>query len=131
MKSYRLMVVFALFVAAAGCASVREGWRGFRGVSTKALVDAKSSSVAKKFNLDYAQCVEKTKGILGGIGAYIYEDDPGSGLIAIYVSQTDTTPVGMFFEKLDEKNTQIRFTSQSDYARDYIAGKVESGLQPK
>ena len=78
-----------------GCASLKEKARGFAGISTKALEDARGDAAKKAFNYDYKTCYTKVKSVLQEKGCYIYSEDAGKKMIAIYVSEIDTTPVGI------------------------------------
>jgi hypothetical protein len=42
-------------------------------------------------------------------------------MIAVYVSESDTTPVGVFFKGVDNSNTEISVSSPSLYAKELIA----------
>jgi hypothetical protein len=64
------------------------------------------------------------------IGAYIYVKDIKKHMIAIYVSETDTTPVGLFFKEIDKSNTQVEVSSPSTYAKELISEKVFKLLKP-
>ncbi|MCX7927345.1 MAG: hypothetical protein N2606_04340 [Candidatus Omnitrophica bacterium] len=124
-------VIFIFLFFIMGCASVKEASRGLAGISTQALEERFPGGRTIKVKMDYDNCVNQTRILLKQAGAYIYKDSPQRKLIAVYVSETDTTPVGLFFESIDEKNTYITFTSQSDYARDYIAEKVEAAFNKR
>jgi len=112
-----------------GCATVIEAGKGFVGISTKALEDNRKNALAKTFNCDYNTCYGETEKILKNIGAYIYARDSKKKMIAIYVSEQDTTPVGLFFKEIDANNTQIEVSSLSTYAKEFISGKVFSILE--
>jgi len=116
-------------VTVSGCVGFKEGLRGFRGISTKILEEGKTNAIYKSFNYDYNTCYLKVKGMLQDIGAYIYAADNRKRMIAIYVSEQDTTPVGIFFEGLDKANTKIQVTSPSLYAKETISGKIFSALE--
>ena len=58
------------------------------------------------------------------MGSYIYTDDPKKNMLAIYVSEADTTPVGIFLKEMDASNTQIEISSPSTYAKELIAEKL-------
>lgn len=122
------VVCFWLLIGLSGCASIKEGAKGFLGVSTKALEDTRKDAIKQTFKYDYDTCYNKTIEILKEIKAYIYAKDAQKNLIAVYVSEEDTTPVGLFFKKIDANNTQIEVSSLSTYAREQIATKVFSQL---
>ncbi len=72
---------------------------------------------------------DKTLELLARIGAYIYTQDQKKNLIAIYVSEQDTTSVGIFFKQIDTQRTQIEVSSPSTYAKELIAKQLFSGLE--
>jgi len=113
---------FAVLIS--GCASVRETAKGIAGISTKSLEEGRKNAVVKVFNYDYSTCYRLTLDALKKIGSYIYAQDIKKHLIAIYVSSEDTTPVGIFFKEIDEKNTQIEVSSPSTYSKELISGKI-------
>ena len=47
-------------------------------------------------------------------------------MLALYVSQDDTTPVGIFFKEIDANNTQMEVSSPSKFAKEFIAKRVFS-----
>jgi len=118
---------FVLF----GCAAVKESAKGFAGISTKALEEHRKDAIGKQFNFDKDTCYKKTLEALGKIGAYVYAKDLNKYMIAIYVSETDTTAVGLFFKEVGVNSTQIEVSSVSTYGKEWIAKKVFSALEGK
>ena len=113
----------------AGCCGFKEGVRGIAGVSTKVLEDNLNNAKAKEFELDFKSCYFKAQGVLKDIGAYIYAKEKAKNLIAVYVSEQDTTPVGLFFESTAKNRTRIQVSSPSNYSRDVISEKVFSAIE--
>ena len=119
-----------------GCASVKEMGKGFVGVSTQVLEDYRKDAVKKSFVLSYNDCYTKVKGILfpkdkldtGAAMPYIYSEDLKKKMLAIYVSQSDTTPVGIFFTEEAGGSTLIEISSPSTYAREEIANRIFTGI---
>jgi hypothetical protein len=111
-----------------GCASFKESMKGFAGVSTKALEEERKNAVEKSFALDYFSSYTKVTDILKEIGAYIYEQDVKKHMIAIYVSEQDTTPVGLFFTEVEKDKTKIEVSSSSTNAKENISKKVFKAL---
>ena len=120
--------VFSFIILLSGCANLKEAARGFAGVSTKILEDNRKTAVAKTVASDYFTAYNKALGALKEIGAYVYAQGIKEHLIAIYVSSTDTTPVGIFFKEVDANNTRLEVSSPSSYARDLIAEKLFAEL---
>lgn len=112
-----------------GCASLKEKCKGFLGTSTKALEDARGKAIAKTFNYNYNSCYDKVKAGLTAIGSYIYAEEKNKHMIAIFVSQTDTTAVGIFLKQIDANNTQVEVSSQSTYAKETVAKNIFSVLE--
>jgi len=109
-----------------------EGAKGFAGISTKSLEEGRKGAILKQVNYDYNTCYYKTKEFLiTHTKAYIYAQGLKKHMLAIYVSEEDTTPVGIFFKEIDAANTQIEVSSPSTYAKEFIAGKVFSILEEK
>jgi hypothetical protein len=120
------IILLALLIG--GCSGLREAVKGFKGVSTKVLEDNLKDSSKKDFNLDYETAYYKAEGVLGDIHCYVYAKDPQKKLIAVYVSETDTTPVGIFFKAIDKNRTQIQVSSPSSFAKESIAEKFFAAL---
>ena len=112
-----------------GCACVKEKCRGILGVSTKILEDKRAQAIKKTFTRDYATCYAAVREVLVKNGSVIYAEDAHKGLIAVYVSEQNTTPVGIFFTKSDDKNTLIEVSSPSTYAKNELATKVFSDIE--
>ncbi len=127
-KCVFLLLLVLLFCSGC-CAGLKENLRGMAGISTKVLEDNLPSALTKEFNLGYDAAYAKTKSILKEINAFIYALDESKKLIAVYVSEKDTTPVGVFFKEIDSGKVQLQVSSPSSYARELIAGKVFSGLE--
>jgi len=121
-----------------GCATIKEMGKGFAGISTKVLEDHRKDSLKRSFPLDYESSYAEVKKILGkkegqepgkeGQGPYIYAEDPAKKMIAVYVSEADTTPVGIFFTVEKKKKTLIEISSPSVYAKEFIAKSIFTGI---
>lgn|GEM_PF-642965 len=119
----RHLILLALsIVVLAGCASFKETGRGILGISTKEIEAKRQTAVKKVFTCDYKTAYDKTLVALANMGSYVYtkKDD----LIAIYVSEENTTVVGIFFKAIDPLNTQIEVSSPSTYAKELVAKKL-------
>jgi hypothetical protein len=117
--------LFTLF----GCATIKEDTKKILGVSTKVLEEGRKEAVKKQFNYDYNTCYNKVKAILKENGSYIYAQGLKKHMLAVYVSEQDTTPVGIFFKEIGTANTQIEVSSPSTYAKELISTKVFSELE--
>ena len=124
-KSIWLLVAgTCLLVGLFGCAAIKEGMESVAGVSTAVLEKGRKTAVTKTINYDYFTCYTKTLQALTELKAYVYAKDIKKGMIAIYVSEEDTTPIGFFFKEKDQNNTQIEVASPSSYAKEYFAAKL-------
>lgn len=121
---YCLLVTFFI-----GCATLTDIPKGFWGVSTRVLEENRKDALVKKFNYDFNACYNRTLEILKNISAYIYAQDKKRQLIAIYVSEEDTTPVGIFFVAQEADITCVEITSPSIYAKEIIAKRVFALLE--
>lgn len=110
-----LVVVF-------GCASMQEATKNLLGVSTRTLEEKRTEAVVLKINKDYFTCYQKVLDGLGESGGYIYAKKPD--LIAFYLSESDTTPVGVFFKDIDKEKTQLEISSPSSLGREKIAKDI-------
>ena len=123
--------VFLSLILINGCASIKEAAKGFAGISTKELEAGRKSAIVKTFDYDYFTAFTKTLDALKEMNAYIYTQDIKKHMIAIYVSESDTTPVGIFFKELSAASTQIEVSSPSTYSKEAISQKLFQALSPK
>jgi len=114
-----------------GCAGVKEAGRGIAGTSTRILEDHINDALVREYTLDTAAARDRARRGLLATGSYIYREEKAKQLIAVYVSEADTTPVGLFFEEADRNRTRIRFSSPSTYAKELIAERVDQALSAK
>jgi len=123
-------ICYLLFANLIGCATIINGAKGFAGISTKALENGRKEALTKAFNYDYNTCYKETKNILARMGTYVYAQDAKKKMIAFYVSELDTTPVGVFFKEIDANNTQVEVSSPSTSVKEFIAAEVFKSLSP-
>jgi len=104
--------------------------KGFAGVSTQVLEEKRKDALKKSFALDYNSCYVKVNDILKEKGGeyYIYAEDAKKKMIGIYLSEADTTPVGIFFTEEEKGRTMIEISSPSIYAKEYIANRIFTGI---
>ena len=111
-----------------GCAALKEGTKCVVGVSTKVLEDSRKDALTKSFAYDYKATFAKALEALKAMNTYVYFKDSGRQMIAFYVSEQDTTPVGVFFKTVDNANTQVEVSSPSTYAKEFIAKRLFARL---
>ncbi len=130
-----------LSVLSAGCATVKETAKGLAGISTQVLEEKRKDALRESFAMDYDSCYAKVKSILKEkimvkedekeveSQSWIYADDPEKKMIAIYLSEVDTTPVGIFFIDEGQARTLIEISSPSTYAKENIADRIFNGIK--
>jgi hypothetical protein len=119
----------ALCLALAGCAGFGETIRGIEGNSTRVLYETRPQAAAKEFRCNPEDCRQKAGEILAEMKTYVYRREPG--LIAVFVSETDTTPVGIFITPGEEESSRIEVSSPSSPARDAVSQKLFSALESR
>ncbi len=117
----------AMLTATGGCAGLKERLKGVAGVSTREIEEARPRARGREFNCDFFSCYRKSEDVLKRQGAYIYARQ--KDLLALYVSDTDTTPVGVYFVQLDKLRTRVEVSSPSTYAKELISGGLFAGLE--
>jgi len=132
MRPRRIFTVL-LFVCCVvcGCASFKENVRGLAGISTKVLEEGRKDALKITFRHDYNSCYEKIMKVLDLNKCYVYTSDPKKDMIAIYMSETDTTPVGIFLTSIDNNTTLIEVSSPSTYAKETIAKIIYTAFDKK
>jgi hypothetical protein len=118
-----------MIVLLAGCAGVRETAKGVAGVSTKALEDGRANAIKKTFSVDYAKCRDMVNEVLKENSVYVYARDEAKKMIAFYLTESDTTPVGVFFTALNDTSTEVAVTSPSRYSKEFIADKISARFE--
>ena len=126
----RLLVIVLLsfcLTSLLGCACIKEATRGFLGISTKEIENARDKAIVKIVGYDYSSCYKIVEARLTEIGSYTYakRDD----LIAVYISPTDTTPAGIFFKEINKRKTQLEIVSPAADTKEYLAQKIFSALE--
>lgn len=128
MKKIKLFPVFFSLCFLSGCITAQESVKGLLGVSTQVLEDNRKDALKKECSGDLISCHNKIKAILKENNAYIYADDLSNDMLALYVSQEDTTPVGVFLTELSNDKTGIEVCSPSTYGKETIAKILFSEL---
>ena len=119
----RVVAVLAMLVLLSGCTTPGDYWKKVVGVSTKGIEDARVDAVSKVFDYDYKTCYDKAEALLKTMPKVsIYAK--AKGMIAVYVIDPDTTPVGLFFKEIDAGHTQVEVSSGSTPTRDWVAKNV-------
>ena len=125
---FNVILIFAFCILNfMGCAGLKETSRGFLGVSTKILEEKRAQAEVIMVDYDYFNCYQKVKDWLRENDSYIYakRDD----LIAFYVSDKDTTPVGVFFKEDGPMKTKLEISSPSERARKAMAKEIAAAFR--
>ncbi len=128
----RALIILCLLLSAgmvAGCAGIKESLKQVAGISTQEIEAARPTAVVKTLEYEYDECFKKTEEALKSLGSYIYRRDQPKGMLALYVSDLDTTPVGIFFKIVDSTHTQLEIASPSSYTQESMAAKISLALE--
>lgn len=129
MSKSAFSILFAVLFILNGCSGLKEAVRGFAGLSTKVLEDTRKDAITKDFNTSFDTARITIKTALKDNHSYIYREDSSCNLIAVYASESDTTPVGVFLTSLDKDNTKVEISSPSTYGKEAIAKVVFDALK--
>jgi len=124
---YILILCLALLTLV-GCAGTKEAAKGFLGISTKNLEDLRPEAIKETIYANLDTCYTNSLEILRKSKSYVYAEDRKNGLIAVYLSETDTSPVGIFFTEIGKRNTLVEISSPSHYAKESVATELLSKL---
>jgi len=125
---YLIYTIFLLTAILSGCASTTEVGKGLLGISTQVLEDNRKDGISKEFSLDLVTCHNKVRDILKKTGSYIYADDLRKDMLAVYISEEDTTPVGIFLTEIGRKRTLIEVSSPSVYGKETVSKTIFTAL---
>jgi hypothetical protein len=108
-----------------GCATLEDIGASLLGISIDDLVIYKKDALKKVFDYDFKTCYEKTQKILKAMPKVsIYSAN--RRMIALYYSDPNTTPVGVFFERIDPTHTQVEVSSPGVDAKEWVAKNIFS-----
>lgn len=121
----KLLIILSACIFLSGCVTLPEPIKGFLGISTKELAEARKDAAVKVFNYDYGTCYKKTEAIIKAMPKVsVYAQDEGG--IAFYYIDPNTTPVGVFFKKIDPTHTEVQISSQDSNAKVWVAKNIFS-----
>lgn len=121
-----IMLLLSLFFLS-GCAGLKEGTKGFLGISTKILEEKRKESEVLQVSCDYFTCYQKVIDKLEETESRIYAKS--DSLIAFYLSSSNTTPVGVFFTEIDKQETQLEISSPSPNAKELMKKRLLSAFE--
>ena len=121
----KALIILAACIVLGGCATAPEAVKCFLGISTKELeVDRKDAAV-KVFDYDYNTCYAKAKGIIEKMPQVsIYAEN--RSMIAVYYTNPNVNPVGLFFTSVDAAHTKVEVSSASPGAKEWVAKNIFS-----
>lgn len=127
----RCFLILAGFMFLAGCAHLTEATKEVWGSSIAHLERARSAGKSSKFALTLDECFEKTQKILTTAGAVVYLKDKEKKYLAAmnFTGHVDTTEVGIFFTKIEDRQTRVEVASMSPGLVDEVAAILFSGLK--
>lgn len=129
----KIIAISAVCVLLSGCATPGDMWEGFAGVSTKAIEETRPNALVKVFDYDYKTCYAKVRDVLERMPKVsIYAEKVSTateyeGMIAVYLIDPNTTPVGIFLSKVDPTHTKVEVSSESTHAKEWVAKNIFSG----
>jgi hypothetical protein len=130
-RLFRISAIALLGCCLLGCASFKDHMKGLLGISTREVDAGRKTALTKTVDYDYATTYKMTLNVLNEIGSYVYAGNIGKHMVAIYRSQTDTTPVGIYFKAMSSATTQIEISSPSTFTKNEVAGKIFSAFEEK
>ncbi len=123
MKNAIVVLVACAFLC--GCATPGNIWKSFLGVSTEGIEASRGDAVTKVFDYDYKACYDKLEALLKkmpNVSIYAKTKD----MIAVYVINPNTTPVGLFFKAIDSGHTKVEISSESTPTKEWVARSIFS-----
>jgi hypothetical protein len=129
MKKGRIFLMFLIILFLTGCSGLKEATKGFLGVSTKILEESRTNSLKKDFSGSLADIHQKIIAALTINKSYIYKDAKSKDFIALYVSKTDTTPVGIFLTEISAVKVGVEVSSPSTDGREFISKVIFDALK--
>ena len=123
MKKIPLLLLTCILLSS--CATPGDLFKGFLGTSTKGLEVGRKDALVKIFEYNYETCYAKLEKILKAMpNTSIYAQD--KHMIALYYIELNTSPVGVFFKKIDPTHTQVEVSSPDIPVKEWIAKNVFS-----
>ncbi len=125
-----ILIVLLACIFLSGCATPGELFKGFLGNSTKILEDTRKDAMIKVFDYDYETCyakIEKRLKDMPKTSIYVKDKE----MIAVYYTDPNTTPVGIFFKEIDPTHTQVEISSPGLAAKEWVASNIFSEIVRK
>ncbi len=120
--------LLCLSLCLTGCAATTKVVKKALGASTEELEKGRKNAAILIFNYDYDACYAKVEKIINAHRELtVYDNDPAKGMIAVYYVDINTTPIGVFFSKIDASHTRVEVSSRSTNAKMFMVNKVLLG----
>ena len=121
MKNYLVILLLITIIPAyslTGCASYSVTMRDIFGISRADLEKARKTGFKKDIPVPMNEAFDKVTQIANNDKLVIYQEtwDKKYMVLMGFPRQTDTTRVGIFFDKIDDKSTAITISSMSSTA---------------
>jgi len=120
-KIFSLFLFFILL--SSGCASLHEKGKRIWGSSVEHLENARQDGKSSDIALSLDNCFTRTEKIFKDLGATVYPIDKDKKYLAAmnFKGHVNTTQVGIFFTKKNERLTHVEVASMSPALCDEIA----------
>ncbi|MDD5655344.1 MAG: hypothetical protein WC478_04670 [Candidatus Omnitrophota bacterium] len=122
-----VLLSFSLF----GCSGFKEHMKGFMGISTREIEAGRQTAVTRTVDYDYGTTYKMTLEALKYLGSYVYAGDMNKHMLAVYRSETDTTPVGVYFTAMSASATRIEVSSPSTFTKNEVARRIFAQFEKK
>jgi predicted oxidoreductase (fatty acid repression mutant protein) len=126
-----LSALALIFCFLAGCASFHEAGKKVWGSSIAHLEKARKDATKDEFSLPLDECFDKVESAIKAAGAMVYLVDKEKKHLAAmkFKNHVDTTEVGIFFTKVDERRTIVEVSSMSPGLKEEVAEVVTAALE--
>ncbi|MFA5116492.1 MAG: hypothetical protein WC486_04335 [Candidatus Omnitrophota bacterium] len=127
----RLSTIALLSFSLFGCAGFKEHMKGFMGISTREIDAGRQTAVTRTVDYDYGTTYKMTLEVLKYLGSYVYAGDINKHMLAVYRSEVDTTPVGVYFTAMSASTTKIEVSSPSTFTKNEVAQRIFAQFEKK
>ena len=112
--------ILASALAQASYAGVDQGLKALVGFATSEVEESRPRAYAKTFNYDFNACYSMVEGIFSKMPkTTIYAKS--EYMIAVYYTDPNTTPVGVYIVQAGSGRTQVQVSSPSSSAKEWVA----------
>lgn len=121
-KKYFFIFLFFILLSS-GCASLHEKGKKIWGSSVAHLENTRQDGKSGDIALPLDDCFDRTQKIFESIGAVVYPIDENKRYLAAmnFKGHVNTTQVGIFFSKKEDRLTHVEVASMSPSLADEVA----------